>query len=733
MTTRSRREVLKGAAAVAGVLTLPVSLHAAIATAALPSPGSGAEPLNAFIRLPSTGGAVFQSPYAEMGQGIYTGIAQILADELDIPFDDIRVEHAPPGDVYHLISFSPEMPRLRVTGGSLSTRSAYPALRAVAASARRMLIQAAAAEWAVAEDECYSELGTVHHRVSGRRASYAALTTRAAQLPVPEPILKQPSEFRYIGRPVKRLDSAAKIDGTAQFGIDTRVPGMVYAAVKYSPAFGGELDSFDESLRGKPHIIAVERIPGGIAVVADSFFNARKALAELQVTWTQGPLAGFSSRQFAETLRARLDEPGETAESIGDAPAALATSAKTLVAEYHLPFLAHATMEPPNCTADVRPDAAEIWIGNQAVERVVTMVREVTKLPADRITVHTPFLGGGFGRRVAFADQVIPAVLLSQKVGKPVKLIFTREEDIQHDLYRPMTAVKLRAGFDAQKKPVAWHFTVVGDGPARNGNPYFKGKLDESTFGGLNKQPYAVANKRVDYVYEHIPVPIGYWRSVEQGANAFCKECFIDEMAAVAGEDEAQFRRALLGDAPRHLAVLDRLLALCKWRSQRYAGEDGTSRAMGVALHEAFGSIIGEVAEVSIRDGAAVVHRVWAVVDCGVVINPAQVEVQLQSAIVFGLTAALGGEIVIDKGAVQQTNFTDYPILALAAMPVVEVAIIDSAAPPGGIGEGGTPPIAPAVVNALAKLTGERVRSLPLSNHPLKEAQLSATDAAAPR
>jgi isoquinoline 1-oxidoreductase beta subunit len=397
-----------------------------------------------------------------------------------------------------------------------------------------------------------------------------------------------------------------------------------------------------------------------------------------------------------------------------------------LVAEYHLPFLAHGTMEPPNCTADVRADSAEIWIGSQAVERVVTMVQEVTKLPADRITVHTPFLGGGFGRRVAFADQVIPAVMLSQKVGKPVKLVFTREEDIQHDVYRPMTAVKLRAGFDAHKRPVAWHFTVVGDGPARNGNPYFKGKLDESTFGGLNKQPYAVLNKRVDYVYEPIPVPVGYWRSVEHGANAFCKECFVDEMAAVAGEDEAQFRRALLGDAPRHLAVLDRLLALSKWRPQRYTAEDGTSQALGLALHEAFGSIIGEVAEVSIRDGAAVVHRVWAVVDCGVVINPAQVEVQIQSAIVFGLTAALGGEIVIDKGAVQQSNFTDYPLLALAAMPIVEVVIIDSAAPPGGIGEGGTPPIAPAVVNALAKLTGERVRSLPLSKHPLKDAAVAS-------
>jgi isoquinoline 1-oxidoreductase beta subunit len=322
--------------------------------------------------------------------------------------------------------------------------------------------------------------------------------------------------------------------------------------------------------------------------------------------------------------------------------------------------------------------------------------------------------------------------MLSQRVGKPVKLVFTREEDIRHDLYRPMTAVKLRAGFDAHRKPVAWHFTVVGDGPARNNNPYFKGKLDESTFGGLDKQPYAVANKRVDYVYEPIPVPIGYWRSVEHGANAFCKECFIDEMAAVAGEDEAQFRRALLTDAPRHLAVLERLMALSQWRPQRYAAQDGTSRAMGMALHEAFGSIIGEVAEVSIREGTAVVHRVWAVVDCGVVINPAQVEVQLQSAIVFGLSAALGGEIVIDKGAVQQTNFTDYPILALAAMPVVEVAIIDSAAPPGGIGEGGTPPIAPAVVNALAKLTGERVRSLPLSNHPLKEAAGASPSSATP-
>ena len=381
-------------------------------------------------------------------------------------------------------------------------------------------------------------------------------------------------------------------------------------------------------------------------------------------------------------------------------------------------------MEPLNCTADVRADSAEIWIGNQAVERVVTLVRDFTKLTAERITVHTPFLGGGFGRRVAVADQVMPAVMLSQKVGKPVKLVFTREEDIQHDLYRPMTAVRLRAGFDANKRPVAWHFTIAGDGPARNANPYFKGKLDESTFGGLNKQPYAVANKRVDYVYEPIPVPVGYWRSVENSGNAFCKECFVDEMAAAAGQDETVFRRGLLADAPRHLAVLERLLALCQWRAGTYVAQDGTQRAMGIALHEAFGSIVGEVAETSIRDGAAVVHRVWVVVDCGMVINPAQVEVQMQSAVVFGLTAALGGEIIIDKGAVQQSNFTDYPLLGLAAMPVVEVAIIESGAPLGGIGEAGMPPIAPALVNAVAKLTGERIRSLPLSNHPLKPGRL---------
>ncbi len=719
MRQRNRREVLQGAAAVAAVLTLPVPLHAADPAAAPPAPGDAPAPLNAFIRLPLTGGAVFQCPYAEMGQGIYTGIAQILADELDIPFENIQVEHAPPGDSYRLIQLGPGIPKLRVTGGSLSTRSAYPALRAVAASARRMLLQAAAADWGVPESECVAELGVVHHRASARSAPYTALTTRASALPVPEPILKNVSEFRYIGKPMKRIDSAAKINGTAQFGIDTRVPGMVYAAVEYSPVFGGQAESFDESLRNRPQVIAVEKIPGGVAVVAEGFYIARKALDDLKVTWSESPLAAFSSQQFAEKLRARLDEPGEPAESIGDAAAAMAVAATTLTAEYQLPFLAHATLEPPNCTADVRADSAEIWIGSQAVERVVTMVRDVTKLPADRITVHTPFLGGGFGRRVAFADQVIPAVMLSQKVGKPVKLVFTREQDIQHDFYRPMTAVKLRAGFDAHKKPTAWHFTVVGDGPYRNANPYFKGKLDESTYGGLHEQPYGLPNKRVDYVHEPIPVPVGYWRSVQNSGNAFCKECFVDEMAAAAGQDEAAFRRSLLGDAPRFLAVLDRLMLMCNWRSARYTADDGTPRALGLALHEAFGSIVGEVAEVSIQEGAAVVHRVWAVIDCGPVVNPGQVEAQLQSAIVFGLTAALSGEIVIDKGAVQQTNFTDYPLLGLAATPAVTVAIIDSTAPLGGVGESGTPPIAPAVVNALAKLTGQRIRSLPLSKHRL--------------
>jgi len=715
VTDTNRRDILKGAAALGAVLTLPVRLEAAAR-----GPAGDQPALNAFIRLPATGGAVFQCPYAEMGQGIYTGVAQILADELDIPFEHIRVEHAPPAEAYRLLEFAPGVPKIRVTGGSFSTRSCYAALRAAAASARRMLVQAAAAQWGVPEADCVAELGVVRHPATARHTAYAALTARAAALPVAEPILKPANQLRYIGKPMKRLDTGAKINGSAQFGIDTRVPGMVYAAVKHCPVFGGEALSFDDSiLSSSRHILAVEKIPGGIAVVADSFHRAKKALADVKVAWSDSPLAGFSSTEFAERLRARLDEAGETAESIGDAPAALAGAARSLSADYQLPFLAHATMEPPNCTADVSADRAEIWIGNQMVDLVVALVQGTTGLPAERIIVHTPFLGGGFGRRVAFTDQVIPAVLLSKKLAKPVKLIFTREEDIQHDFYRPMTAVKLRAGFDAQRAPVAWHFTIAGDGPGRNGNPGFVGKLDESVFGGLNKQPYALAHKRVDYVYEPIPIPVGYWRSVENSGNAFCKECFIDEMAAAAGLDEVQFRRNLLADAPRLLAVLERVAGLSNWRSARYSAPDGSIRALGVALHEAFGSIVGEVAEVSIKEGAAVVHRVWAVVDCGSVVNPAQIEVQLQSGIVFGLSAALRGEIVIEKGAVRQGNFTDYPIVGMSDMPVVEVAIIESGAPLGGIGEAGTPPIAPAVVNALAKLTGSRIRSLPLSTHHL--------------
>lgn len=726
MGAPTRRDVLKsvvaaGAAAAGAVLSLPVTLHAAVRRpeGASATPVGAGSVLNAYIRLPATGGVVFQCPYAEMGQGIYMGIAQVLAEELDIPFEHVSVEHPPPGEPYKLISFGGPK-KFRVTGGSLSMRSSYKVLRETASCARRMLIQAAAADWHVPENECMAELGVVRHAASGRHLPYSALIARAAALPVPEPVLKNADSFRYIGKPMLRLDSPSKINGSAKFGIDTHVPGMVYAAVKYSPIFGGEAVSFDKALLKKSrHLIAIEKIPGGVAVVADNFYAAKQAAAALEVTWSDSPLAEFSSAQFAQRLQGRLDERGETAESVGDAPAALHSAAKTLSAEYALPFLAHGAMEPPNCTAHVTAQHAEVWIGNQMVELVAAMVQNLTKLPPDRIAVHTPYLGGGFGRRVAFADQVIPAVMLSQKLRKPVKLIFTREEDVQHDFYRPMTAVKLRAGFDAGGVPVAWHFTAVGDGPLRKTNPLFSGKLDESVYGGLDKQPYAVPNKQVDYVYEAIPTPVGYWRSVEHSGNAFCKECFIDEMAAAAGQDEIAFRRSLLREAPRFVAVLDRLLAIAHWKGGRYQAGDGSMRAMGIALHEAFGSVAGEVAEVSIREGMTVVHRVWAVVDCGMAVNPAQIEAQFQSAIVFGLSACLFGEIVIENGAVRQSNFTDYPMLTLAAMPVVEVAIIESGAPIGGIGEAGTPLIAPAVVNALAKLTGRRIRTLPLAKQTL--------------
>jgi isoquinoline 1-oxidoreductase beta subunit len=678
--------------------------------------------INAFIGIDKEGTVTFQNPFVEMGQGTYTSIPAIIAEELDIEMSALNIVQAPHGDQYKIMFNNTR----RFTGGSLSVRSSYGAMRRAGATARHMLINASADKWGVSASECSTEPGFVVHKKSGKRESYGELAPLAAKLEPPENVtVKDPSAFRLIGKPIKRTDSLAKSTGQAMFGIDTRLDGMVYAAVKQSPVFGGRVVSFDKAaVMNEPGVIAVEEIPAGVAVIADLFWHAKTALEKLPVEFDDGENSQFSDKQYRKKIQSRLDDAGITVEDGGDVVTALKGAARTIQADYVAPFLAHATMEPMNCTAQVLDGHCIVWAPNQSVDSVAQTAARITGLPMTSIEVRTPYLGGGFGRRFIM-DYVAQAVTLATKLkGKPVKVLWTREEDTQHDFYRPMTAARYRAGFDEQGNPVAIHATTVGEGPFHQLMPGSipESGIDDSVVDGSIKQPYEITNKRLDYVLEPVAVPIGFWRSVGNSHNGFFKESFMDEMAHTVGMDPVEFRRKLLANHPRYKKVLDTVTRMAGWKGKPWTAGDGKRHAMGVALHESFNTLVGEVAEISIEDGKVRVHRVCCVVDCGFAVNPAIVAMQMESGIAYGLSAALGEEITIEKGRVVQTNFNTYPILTPDRMPAIEVEIINSNEALGGIGEPATPPIAPAVCNALFMLTGQRIRTLPLSKFELKDA-----------
>ncbi len=721
LSSLSRRKFLAATGLSAGALvigaTLPTGRGARAQTAENPS-GIGA-----FLAIEPEGGITFFNPFVEMGQGTYTSIPAIVAEELDVELDSIRVVQAPAGPQFRTMAFGPQ--KVRFTGGSLSVRSSYQTFRQVGASARAVLIRAAAAQWGVPEADCATRPGMVVHDASNRAEPYGRLAAAAAMLDLPvEPALKDPAQFRLIGRPVKRTDSAVKSNGQAEFGIDVRVPGMVYAAVKQSPVFGGSVRSFDAAaIADRPGVIGVEAIPNGVAVLADSFWRAKSAIEALPVEFDDGPAATVASAAVIEAMRARLDEPGVAAESVGDAATALAGAMRTVTADYLAPFLAHATLEPMNCTAHVTDAGCTVWAPNQGADFVANVAAEITGLPVEAIDVRTPFLGGGFGRRFVL-DYVIQAVTLSHRLRRPVKVVWTREEDTQHDHYRPLTLGRFRAGLDAAGMPIAFHATLVGEGPLGRlfASMLADPNIDTSVVEGTVQLPYGFASRRVDYVRHPIPAPIGFWRSVGHSFSGFFTECFLDELAAAAGRDPVEYRRTLLSEKPRFRRVLDAAVELAGYRPGQWAGPHGAQRSMGVALHESFGSIVAQVAEVSLSGGQAQVHRVWCVVDCGVAVNPAIIAAQMESGIAFGLSQTLLEEVTIENGQVVQGNFDSYPILPPDRMPAVEVTIIESGEAMGGIGEPGTPSIAPAVVNAVAKLTGQRIRALPLSKVDLHEA-----------
>jgi isoquinoline 1-oxidoreductase beta subunit len=668
---------------------------------------------NAWIRIGSDDQVTILSGSSEMGQGAMTAVAMLAAEELDADWNKIRAEFAPADKAY-----TNPLIGLQLTGGSTTVRAFWHPVREAGAAARALLIAAAAQIWGVAAESCQTANNTVIHKASGRRLSYGELAGRAAGLQLPDKVvLKEPAEYTLLGKPTPRLDIPAKVNGSAVFGQDVQFPGMQVAVVARCPVFGGKVKRVDasraEQVKGVRQVL---QIPSGVAVVADGFWPAKLGRDALVVEWDEGSLAGVSSADILHQLQTAVDRgEGVMAQQKGDAEQALKGAVKTLDAVYTTPYLAHACMEPMNCTAQVRADGCDIWVPTQSQTLAQRTAAELTGLPLEKIRIHTTFLGGGFGRRTE-QDFLIEAVQIAKAVGVPVKVLWTREDDMQHDFYRPVAYNRLTAGIDSQGMPVGWIHHIAGPSIFSRFNPqWIKNGIDSSAVEGAVDLPYAIPHITVSYAMVDSGVPVGFWRSVGNSQNYFITECFLDEVAAAGGKDPYELRRTLLTAHPRHQRVLELAATKAGWGTPPPQG-----RYRGIAVAESFGSVVAEVAEISIAAGKVRVHQVICAVDCGTVANPNAVEAQMQSGIVFGLTAALHGEITLDKGRIQQSNFHDYPLLRMDEMPEIQVHIVASSEPPGGGGEPGTPPIAPAVANAVFAATGKPVRQLPIRLAELK-------------
>jgi isoquinoline 1-oxidoreductase beta subunit len=715
--TPTRRQVVLAVLSAAGGLALGAGWPreaAALPTGptiwdtALPE---GAHEVTAWVVVEPDGAVLIRVAKQEMGQGILTALPMLVAEELECDWARVRVEYASP----HRNVVAGQPYGKMGTGGSRSVRESYKLLQQAGASARVRLIAAAAARWGVAPGECTARASQVLHAASGRALDYAAVAAEAARVEIAaEPAIRPPEQFRLAGRATARLDTPAKITGAAKFGIDTRLPGLLYAAVTACPVFGGTLVAADDApIAGRRGIKAVVRLKDAVAVVADNFWRAKQALADLKITWDEGPAAQTDSAQFRAAYRAALDGPAANALDRGDAVRALGGAAKRVEALYEVPHLAHATMEPLNCTAHVQPGRVDIWMGTQFPEAALAAAAQVAGVPQEQVFVHNCYLGGGFGRR-AVNDELRQAVAVSRAVGAPVKLVWTREEDMRHDRYRPQAALRFTAGLGPDGMPVAWQMrTAVGSILRSLGWEKVEDGVERMAVEGLKNCPYGVPNMRVDCVLKNTHVPVMFWRSVGSSQNAFAVESFVDEMALAAGQDPFAFRRRLLADKPDFLHVLEVLEAKSGWGRPLPTGW-----GRGLAIHEAFGTIVGEVVEASVSaKGEVRVHRVVAAVDCGHVVNPRTVEMQIESGVIYGLTAALSGEITIKDGRVEQGNFDSYEMVRMADAPRIETHLaLTGGGKWGGIGEPGTPPIAPALANAIFDATGTRVRALPIKH-----------------
>ncbi|MEA2889720.1 MAG: isoquinoline 1-oxidoreductase subunit beta [Bradyrhizobium sp.] len=703
----SRRGMLAGGLAGGFLLAFHLPVRAVNEPVQPPDVTEGKFAPNAFIRINSAGETTLVMPQVEMGQGVYTSIPMILAEELDADFSQVSLLHAPPSDkLYGNPTFG-----LQVTGNSNSIRAFWTPLRNAGASARAMLVQAAAQQWQVEPASCTASNGQVMHAESGRKLSYGTLVEAAGKQTPPKDVpLKDPKNFTLIGKPLKRLDTPDKANGKAVYGIDAMLPGMKFATLAACPVFGGKVGKVDDSAAKKvPGVQKIVVLDDLVAVVGDHMWAAKKGLEALVVTWDEGVNANISSKDVWQHLRAASEKDGAVAKSVGDIAKGLATGER-FEASFELPFLAHAAMEPLNATVHLTPDACEIWTGTQIVSRVQSEAAKAAGLPVDKVIVNNHLLGGGFGRRLE-PDMVVAAVRIAKQVDGPVKVVWTREEDIQHDIYRPVYRDTIAAALSGGKI-VGWKYRVTGSAIlARWLPPAFQKGIDIDAIDAAVDMPYDIPNFHVEYVQAEPPaVPTGFWRGVGPNNNVFAVECFMDELARKAGKDPVDFRRSMLGKQPRFLNVLNLAAEKANW------GQPLPARVgRGVCVQPSFASFIATVVEAEVDEhGEVLLRRVISVVDTGIAVNPDTVVAQLEGGLIFGLTAALYGEITIDKGRVQQSNFNDYRMLRIDEVPKIEVHVVKSGEPPGGIGETGTNAGPPALRNAIYAATGVALRRLPI-------------------
>ena len=704
-----RRAFLKASVVASGGLLIGFHFPGVSALAsAQPSPTETFMP-NAFVRIGTDERVTVIVNHSEMGQGVYTSLPMLLADELDADWSKVGFEPAPVDPKYNHPAFGMQM-----TGGSSSVWSGLEQFREAGAAARAMLIAAAAQQWNVDASACRTESGAVLN--GSRRLTYGHLAAAAAKLTPPEHVqLKDPKNFELIGKPIKRLDTPLKLNGTAEFGIDVKLPGMMTAVIARPPIFGAKVKSFDDTkARSMPGVRKVVAVPAGVAVIADTFWQAKVARDALRVEWDEGSMRDFDTTKMMQDFRERAKTPGTSVRNDGDAESALASAAKKVEAVYEVPYLSHLMMEPLNCTVDLRADSCAVWTGSQFQTVDRANAAKVAGLPPEKVQLHTTFLGGGFGRRAnPQSDFVVEAVHVAKAAGAPIKVIWTREDDMAGGWYRPAFLHAIAGGVDAGGNAVSWRSRLVGQSILA-GTPFaaamMKGKAyDPASVEGVDDLPYAIPNIAVESHQAEISVPVQWLRSVGHSHTAFAVECFVDELAALAQKDPYQFRRAMLQKQPRHLGVLDLAAQKAGWDKPLAKG-----MGRGIAVHFAFGSYSAHVAEVSVTDGQVRVHRMVCAIDCGEYVNPGIIAAQTESGAIFGASAALFQELTFENGRLQQTNFHTFPVMRMNECPEIETHIVDNHEKAGGIGEPGVPCAAPAIANAIFAATGKRIRRLPI-------------------